>query len=60
MVNNWCREYHLKYVKENLQALVQVQGRHSIALAITNGSPILLDAENIGDETSAVRLFRAF
>jgi nuclear pore complex protein Nup160 len=53
MVNNWCREYHLKYVKEDLQALVQVQGAHSVALALTNGSLIRLDAENIGDKTSA-------
>jgi hypothetical protein len=53
MVNNWCREYHLKYVKEYLQALVQVQGTHSVALALTNGSLIRLDAENIGDKTSA-------
>jgi hypothetical protein len=53
MVNNWCREYHLKYAKEYLQALVQVQGTHSVALALTNGSLIRLDAENIGDKTSA-------
>lgn len=53
MVNNWCREYHLKHVKEYLQALVQVQGTHSVALALTNGSLIRLDAENIGDRTSA-------
>lgn len=53
MVNNWCREYHLKYVKEYLQALVQVQGTHSVALALTNGSLVRLDAENIGDKTSA-------
>lgn len=52
MVNNWCREYHIKYVKEYLQALVQVQGTHSVALALTNGSLIRLDAENIGDKTS--------
>ena len=53
MVNNWCREYHLKYGKEYLQALVQVHGTHSVALALTNGSLIRLDAENIGDKTSA-------
>ncbi len=53
MVNNWCREYHLKYVKDNLQAVVQVQGTHSVALALTNGSLVRLDAENIGDKTSA-------
>jgi nuclear pore complex protein Nup160 len=61
MVNNWCREYHLKYVKEDLQALVQVQGTHSVALALTNGSLIRLDAENIGDKTSAgASMFLAF
>ena len=61
MVNNWCREYHLKYVKEYLQALVQVQGTHSVALALTDGSLIRLDAENIGDKTSAgVSVFLAF
>jgi hypothetical protein len=53
MVNNWCREYHLKHVKEYLQALVQVQGTHSVALALPNGSLIRLDAENVGDKTSA-------
>jgi nuclear pore complex protein Nup160 len=61
MVNNWCREYHLKHVKEHLQALVQVQGTHSVALALTNGSLIRLDAENIGDKTSAgASVFLAF
>ena len=53
MVNNWCREYHLKYVQEYLQALVQVQGTHSVALALKNGSLIRLDAETIGDTTTA-------
>jgi len=53
MVNNWCREYHLKYVPEYVQALVQVQGTHTVALALTNGSLIRLDAETIGDKTTA-------
>ena len=30
MVNNWCREYHLKYVKEYFQALVQVLDAENI------------------------------
>jgi nuclear pore complex protein Nup160 len=53
MVNNWCREYHLKYVQEDLHALVQVQGAHSVALALTNGSLARLDAEAIGDNNTA-------
>ncbi|KAI9510623.1 nucleoporin Nup120/160-domain-containing protein [Russula earlei] len=53
MINNWCREYHLKYVPEYLQALVQVQGTHTVALALTNGSLVRLDAETIGDKTTA-------
>jgi len=53
MVNNWCREYHIKYVQEHLQALVQVQGTHTVALALTNGSLIRLDAETVGNKTTA-------
>ncbi|KAI0307403.1 nucleoporin Nup120/160-domain-containing protein [Multifurca ochricompacta] len=53
MVNNWCREYHLKNVQDSLQALVQVQGAHSVAFALTNGSLIRLDAETIGDDFTA-------
>ena len=49
MVDNWCREYRLEYVNEYLQALVQVQGTHSVGLTFTNG----LEAENLGDKTSA-------
>lgn len=53
MVNNWCREYHLKYTQEHLQALVQVQGTHTVALGLPDGSLIRLDAETIGDKTTA-------
>ena len=53
MVNNWCREYHLKCAQEYLQALVQVQGTHTVAIALTNGSLVRLDAETIGDKTTA-------
>ncbi|KAI0245682.1 nucleoporin Nup120/160-domain-containing protein [Lactifluus subvellereus] len=53
MVNNWCREYHLKNAQDSLQALVQVQGTHSVALALANGSLIRLDAETIGDTATA-------
>jgi len=61
MVNNWCREYHLKYAQEYLQALVQVQGTHTVALALTNGSLVRLDAEAIGDKTTAgPSVFRSF
>ena len=38
MVNNWCHEYHLKYVQEHLQALFQVQGPHMVALGLPDGS----------------------
>ena len=53
MVNNWCREYHLKNAQDSLRALVQVHGTHSVALALTNGSLIRLDAETIGDTLAA-------
>jgi nuclear pore complex protein Nup160 len=53
MVNNWCREYHLKYVQEYLQGQVQVQGTHTVAVGLTDGSLIRLDAETIGDKTTA-------
>ncbi|KAH8990090.1 nucleoporin Nup120/160-domain-containing protein [Lactarius akahatsu] len=53
MVNNWCREYHLKNVQDSLQALVHVHDAHSLVLALTNGSLIRLDAETIGDKVTA-------
>ncbi|KAH9036608.1 nucleoporin Nup120/160-domain-containing protein [Lactarius pseudohatsudake] len=53
MVNNWCREYHLKNVQDSLQALVHVHDVHSLVLALTNGSLIRLDAETIGDKATA-------
>jgi hypothetical protein len=53
MVNNWCREYPLKYVQEYLQGQVQVQGTHTVAVGLTDGSLIRLDAETIGDKTTA-------
>ena len=53
MVNNWCREYHLKNVQDTLQALVHVHDPHSLVLALTNGSLIRLDAEIIGDKVTA-------
>jgi hypothetical protein len=52
MVNSWCREYYLKYVKHP-QALVQVQGTPLPSPYNSNRSLIRLDAENIGDKTSA-------
>ena len=61
--NNLYRKdhnYDLKHVKEYLQTLVEVQDIHSVALALTNGSLIRLDAENIDNKTTAVRLFHAF
>ena len=53
MVNNWCREYHLKNVQDSLQGLVHVHDPHSLVLALTNGSLIRLDAETIGDKVTA-------
>ena len=53
MINNWCREYHLKNVQDSLQALVHVHDPHSLVLALTNGSLIRLDAETIGDKVTA-------
>jgi hypothetical protein len=60
MVSNWCREYHLKNAQDSLQAQVQVQGTHSVALALTNGSLIRIDAETIGDTTTAGPFFPFF
>lgn len=53
MVNNWCREYHLKNAQDSFQALVHVHDAHSLVLALTNGSLIRLDAETIGDKVTA-------
>jgi nuclear pore complex protein Nup160 len=53
MVNNWCREYHLKNAQDSLQGLAHVQDAHSLVLALTNGSLIRLDAETIGDKVTA-------
>ncbi|KAI0038000.1 hypothetical protein FA95DRAFT_1684755 [Auriscalpium vulgare] len=50
--NNWCREYHLKTVQDELQAVVQVQSTHSIAIGLTNGSLIRVDTDVIGDDSS--------
>ncbi|KAH9016572.1 hypothetical protein EDB85DRAFT_2207350 [Lactarius pseudohatsudake] len=55
MVNNWCREYHLKNVQDSFQVLVHVHDAHSLVLALTNGSLIRLDAETIGDKVTAAR-----
>ncbi len=61
MVNNWCREYHLKNAQDSLQALVHVQDPHTLVLALTNGSLIRLDAETIGDKvTAGARTFSAY
>ncbi|KAI0063071.1 hypothetical protein BV25DRAFT_1907210 [Artomyces pyxidatus] len=49
---NWCREYHLRSVPDTLHAVVQVQGTHAVAIALTNGSLIRLDTDVIGDESS--------
>lgn len=53
MVNNWCREYHLKSVQDSVQGLVHVHDAHALVLALTDGSLIRLDAETIGDKTTA-------
>lgn len=51
---NWCREYHLRYASgtDPFEGLVQVQGAHTVAVGLQNGTLLRVEAEVLGDEYS--------
>ncbi|KAG1836482.1 hypothetical protein C8R48DRAFT_680501 [Suillus tomentosus] len=46
----WSREYIIKNVPEQFYGVVQAQGLLCVAIGLTNGSLIRIEAENIGDD----------
>ncbi|KAG1739842.1 nucleoporin Nup120/160-domain-containing protein [Suillus paluster] len=46
----WSREYLIKNVSESFYGVVQVQGLLCVAIGLTNGSLIRIEAEHIGDD----------
>ncbi|KAG0698850.1 nucleoporin Nup120/160-domain-containing protein [Suillus ampliporus] len=46
----WSREYLIKNVSESFYGVVQVQGLLCVAIGLTNGSLVRIEAEHIGDD----------
>jgi nuclear pore complex protein Nup160 len=55
---NWCREYLIKAVTGESLGMVQMQGTHSVAVALQNGSLLRLEASNIGGDMEDGKLDR--
>jgi hypothetical protein len=47
----WSREYLIKNASEQFSGVVQVQGLLCVAIGLTNGSLIRIEAEHIGDDS---------
>ena len=50
---NWCREHIIRTVGGSLNGVVQVQGIHCVAIAMSNGSLLRLENEQLGDDDNS-------
>lgn len=52
VARNWCREYIIKSVTDLSGGVVHVQGPHSVAIGLGNGSLLRVEVERMGDNIS--------
>lgn len=57
---NWCREYLVKSVAGDTFSMVQIQGTHSVAVALQNGSLLRLETNQIGGDSEDGECFVSF
>lgn len=50
VAKNWCREYLIQHFHGNVQGVAHVQGTHTVAIGLTNGSILRLETEYLADE----------
>jgi len=51
VARNWCREYIIKNVTDLSAGVVHVQGPHSVAIGLGNGSLLRIEVERMGNNT---------
>lgn len=47
---NWCREHLIQNIRETVEAVVHVQGTHTVAIGMRNGAMLRLETEQLGDD----------
>lgn len=49
---NWCREHIIRTVNGSVNGIVQTQGIHCVAIAMSHGSLLRLENEQLGDDNN--------
>lgn len=56
VTKNWCREHLIQHIQGDVQGVVHVQGTHTVAIGLTNGSILRLETEYLADENGDGRM----
>lgn len=52
VIKNWCREHLIQNIRDAVEGVVHVQGTHTVAIGLNNGSLLRLETEYLGDDNN--------